>query len=255
MLRSLARYDTFAKAKEHVQVRTRSGGLVSALSLVLMAWLFLSELSYFRTLRVEEHLMVDTSMGDREFDIRLEIDLLAVACRTADLRVEDSKGMAYDDARVHITKVALAADGRVAAGVGVHPDGAPGCKLKGTLTVRKVAGNFHVAAGHAFGMGDGHFAYSVSPLDFASYNASHIVRELRFGPTFPGQRAPLDGVVGLADRSGTQFQYHIKAVPTIYEPLSSFSRSVDSNQISATDFKHAPDASEGVMVQPGVWFR
>jgi len=220
-LRSLAKYDTFARSKEHVQVRTLSGGVVSAVSVVLMVWLLISEFAYFRAKRIEEHLMVDTSQGDRDMNIAVELDFLAVSCKHADLRVEDSRGMAYDDARVHINKIALAGDGRVAMGVGIHPDAAPGCKLKGTLTVRKVAGNFHVAAGQAFGMGDGHFAYQVSPLDFTSYNASHIVRHLDFGPTFPnGQWAPLDGVVAVAERAGTQFQYHLKAVPTVYEYLS-----------------------------------
>jgi Endoplasmic reticulum vesicle transporter/Endoplasmic Reticulum-Golgi Intermediate Compartment (ERGIC) len=244
------------KSKEHIQVRTLSGGVVSAASLMIMVWLLISEFAYFRSTKLEEHLMVDSSQGERNMDISLELDLLAIPCKQADLRVEDSKGMAYEDARVHLTKTAITHDGRVAVGVGIHPDAAPGCKLKGKLNVRKVAGNFHVAAGTAFGMGDGHFAYSVSPLDFASYNASHIVRHLDFGPYFPtsyNQWAPLDGVTGRADKAGTQFQYHLKVVPTLYEYIRG--KVVDSQQFSSTDFTHAPEMTEGVLMQPGVWFR
>ena len=221
-LSSLAkRYDAFARSKDHVQVRTLSGGVVSTVAIALTVVLLVSEFSYFRSTRLEEHLLIDKSQGERDCEISLELDLLGVSCRHAELRVEDSRGQAYGDARVHVHKLPILADGRIAMGAGVAPEAAPGCKLKGGLTVRKVAGNFHVAAGHAAGGGDGHFAFSVSPLDFASYNASHIVRHLDFGPAIPnGQWAPLDGTVAVATRAGTQFQYHLKAVPTIYEHLS-----------------------------------
>lgn len=61
LLSGLSRFDSFSKAKEHVQVRTVSGGTVSLLTFTLMAVLGVSEVLRYATTRVENHLLVDTS--------------------------------------------------------------------------------------------------------------------------------------------------------------------------------------------------
>lgn len=94
------------------------------------------------------------------------------------------------------------------------------------------------------------FGFALPP-EYDSFNASHVIRRLAFGPPFPGQLRPLDGLVQPAPVAGTQFQYHIKVVPTTYEYLSGYV--VDSQQISVTDFVHTPHP--GTIVQPGLWFR
>lgn len=125
--------------------------------------------------------------------------------------------------------------------------------MSGFITVRKVAGNFHVAAGQAFGMADGHLAYQLSPQDFATFNASHTIHSISFGPKYRGLVAPLDGTRVIHTRGLLQHQYHIKAVPTLVEPL--YGSIIDTHQFTATDFVNAPDTMNGAMVQPGVWFR
>jgi hypothetical protein len=54
---------------------------VSLVSTVIMALLFLSEASYYLTTRVEDHVLVDSSQADREFDIQLDILFHALNCR------------------------------------------------------------------------------------------------------------------------------------------------------------------------------
>jgi len=256
MFGKLARFDTFTKSKEHTQVRTATGAVVSTASLAIMAVLLITEFAQYTTTRVEDHLMVDVSQGDRDFDISMEIDFPGLACNHADLRVEDSKGIAYEATRLHLVKTPLDASGNPVKGRAVATTGGsitPGCRIAGSLTVRKVAGNFHVAAGQAFGMADGHLAYQLSPHDFATFNASHTIKHLSFGPRYRGVVAPLDGTTVIHTRNMLQHQYHIKAVPTLIEPLHG--AVIDTNQFTATDFINAPDNMGGAMVQPGVWFR
>ena len=66
------------------------------------------------------------------------------------------------------------------------------------------------------------------------FNATHVIHHLSFGPTFPGQLQPLDGHASAVTQGPAMFQYHVKIVPTLFEPLGG--RLVDSNQFSATDF-------------------
>jgi hypothetical protein len=181
-LSKLKSFDSFGKSREHVQVRTLSGATgargahavldrgrrgygvcveargmrshqsscsfcgaaVSLATFVLVLALFFSELIWYRSKRVEHHLMVDTSQvrrrrtvtactgqrmwgrtwrghpcalagrsaflqGDRDLDVKLDIDFHALKCEQVDFRVEDSKGIAYDDLRVHMTKSPLTA--------------------------------------------------------------------------------------------------------------------------------------------------
>ena len=76
-------FDHFSKAQSHVQAKTASGGLLSLVALALMAALFVSELVYWRTTRVEDHIVVDKSLGDRDVDIDLELHFHALACSGA----------------------------------------------------------------------------------------------------------------------------------------------------------------------------
>jgi hypothetical protein len=81
-----------------------------------MAVLLMSEVFRYRAVGVENHLMVDTTQGDREVQVSLEIDFPALLCKDAALRVEDAKGITYDDVRIHIGKHPLVRGDRGARG-------------------------------------------------------------------------------------------------------------------------------------------
>jgi hypothetical protein len=76
-------FDHVSKAQSHVQAKTASGGLLSLVALLIMAALFVSELVYWRTTRVEDHIVVDKSLGDRDVDIDLDMHFHALACSGA----------------------------------------------------------------------------------------------------------------------------------------------------------------------------
>jgi hypothetical protein len=116
-----------------------------------------------------------------------------------------------------------------------RPTDAVGCRVAGSMTIKRVTGNFHVAPPRP--MFGGPFFMS-APVDVTGFNATHTIRRLSFGPHFPGQVSPLDGHFAPPLRGGAagvaMYQYHLKVVPTLYERLGG--RVLDSEQFSATDF-------------------
>lgn len=97
-----------------------------------------------------------------------------------------------------------------------------GCNLSGSMTVNRVAGNFHIAMGEGIER-DGRHIHTFVPDDTPNFNASHIIHELSFGsPTSTTKiedRASLNGVAKIVTKEhGTTglFQYFIKIVPTTF---------------------------------------
>ncbi len=128
-----------------------------------------------------------------------------------------------------------------------------GCRVAGNVRVRKVAGVLHVSAPRTLTNMEGRLAFTISPETMATYNASHVISHLSFGPPFPGQVSPLDGVVSTQVPSTASYQYHIKVVPTLFEYL--YGTTVDSQQFSVSDFVQAFDPSANTYIHPGVWLR
>ncbi len=93
-----------------------------------------------------------------------------------------------------------------------------GCNLFGSLTVNKVAGNFHVALGTTKSV-DGRLIHAFERTDLTHFNTSHTVHHLSFGEAFDAQVNPLSGVERVLDPavgpSGV-YQYYIKLVPFSY---------------------------------------
>lgn len=261
-------FDAFQKSKDHVQVRTLGGATISVAAGLVMLLLFVSELVYWRTVRVEDHLVVDRSQADRDFDIELDVTFHALKCTDVRLVSEDAKGMPYDETRTALTRLPLslapdmgsraltpAAAAHMAAGLPESAYHQPGCRILGRTHVKRVPGHLHVAAPRVLSNMDGRLVFTVPPEALATFNASHTIHRLTFGPTFPGQISPLNGVTsGTTSTVASAYQYHLRVVPTLYEPL--YGRHVvDSQQYSVTDFvqEHLPGA--GVMVHPGLWLR
>jgi len=128
-----------------------------------------------------------------------------------------------------------------------------GCQVYGYLLVNKVAGNFHFAPGKSFQQHHMH-VHDLQPFRNMKYNMSHTVYRLSFGREFPGVVNPLDGVAKASEKEkdgAGMYQYFIKIVPTIYEPLSG--NALNTNQFSVTEhFK--PLGGESSHGLPGVFF-
>ncbi|KAF9183631.1 Endoplasmic reticulum-Golgi intermediate compartment protein 3 [Haplosporangium sp. Z 767] len=132
-----------------------------------------------------------------------------------------------------------------------------GCRLRGQLTVNKVAGNFHIAPGRSFQQGNMHLhdiqQYLENGLDF-----SHHIKHLSFGQKVPNVHNPLDDQVVNGAEGLYMFQYFVKVVGTKYQYLNRMP--VSTNQYSVTQFNRnllQKDSSGQIMrvnSLPGVFF-
>jgi hypothetical protein len=164
-----------------------------------------------------------------------------------------------------LTKTAIPPSAAAAAsalkdgGSGLPTGAGGGCRVAGSLHVRRVAGHVYVAAPRSLTNIDGRLVFAVNREAKDMFNASHTINHLAFGPIFPGQVAPLDGATSSSSvSSAANYQYHIKVVPTIYEFLGGITgkRTIDSQQFSASDFLQTQETSEGgQFIHPGIWFR
>jgi len=103
-----------------------------------------------------------------------------------------------------------------------------GCDFSGHLLVNKVAGDFHFALQRA----DHHALMSVYH-NRESLNVSHVIHSISFGEPYPGIVNPLEGQRKILSDGSGYFQYYIKVVPTVYEPLRG--KHVHTNQYSYTE--------------------
>lgn len=246
-------------------MRTNVGAALTVLSLAVMAVLFIGEVIFWRTTRVENHLLVDSGQGSREFDISLDVTFHALSCREVNVNSEDAKNVPYDESSMKLTKTAIPPSAAAAAsalkdgGSGLPTGAGGGCRVAGSLHVRRVAGHVYVAAPRSLTNIDGRLVFAVNREAKDMFNASHTINHLAFGPIFPGQVAPLDGATSSSSvSSAANYQYHIKVVPTIYEFLGGITgkRTIDSQQFSASDFLQTQETSEGgQFIHPGIWFR
>lgn len=86
------------------------------------------------------------------------------------------------------------------------------CRIYGSLEGNKVQGDFHITArGHGYLEPGGH-----KHLDHSTFNFSHQINELSFGPHYPNLLNPLDKTSDITDKNFYKFQYYLSIVPTIF---------------------------------------
>ncbi|KAJ9627349.1 uncharacterized protein PV06_07267 [Exophiala oligosperma] len=94
------------------------------------------------------------------------------------------------------------------------PRGAPtdACRIYGSLEGNKVQGDFHITA-----RGHGYMEFGMQQhLDHSTFNFSHHINELSFGPHYPGILNPLDRTGDTAEVHFMRYQYYLSVVPTIF---------------------------------------
>ncbi|KAF5936420.1 hypothetical protein HYC85_027549 [Camellia sinensis] len=104
-----------------------------------------------------------------------------------------------------------------------------GCRVYGVLDVQRVAGNFHISV-HGLNIFVAQMIFE-GPIHV---NVSHIIRDLSFGPKYPGIHNPLDETSRILRGSSGTFKYYIKIVPTEYRYLSK--EVLPTNQFSVTEY-------------------
>lgn len=121
-----------------------------------------------------------------------------------------------------------------------------GCRVKGTVSINRVAGNLHVAPGASFS-GAGQHTHDLSLYDqHPQLTFEHVINHLSFGQPIESDEMqisthPLDGLESKRGRKYHSFSYFVKVVSTRHEFLNG--TVVETNQFSAT--KHDRPLSGG----------
>lgn len=131
-----------------------------------------------------------------------------------------------------------------------------GCRVRGSLKVNKMEGNFHIAAGYSHSQSHSdhtHHVHHINLTTIDSYDMSHHIHHLSFGSVlYPGQELPLDNTDYIADGLGS-LAYYIQLVPTQYTLWSG--ATAVTNQFSYYKHFTPVDTSKGHYKLPGVFFK
>jgi len=87
----LENYDVFQRADVDYRIQTVPGGIISLVALVIMFWLFISELSFYWSAEIVPDLYVDTSLG-QQLQINLDITFHHLPCGFISVNALDKTG-------------------------------------------------------------------------------------------------------------------------------------------------------------------
>jgi len=125
------------------------------------------------------------------------------------------------------------------------------CRVHGSLTLNKVAGNFHVTAGKVLPIMGAH-AHMTGFMETRDYNFSHRIEKLSFGDNQAGIIQPLEGDEKLTDINLMNFQYFVEIVPTEVMGLTGKKTTF---QYSVKEHARPIDHSTGSHGTPGIYFK
>lgn len=127
------------------------------------------------------------------------------------------------------------------------------CRVHGSLTLNKVSGNFHIAAGKSVPLMRGH-AHLTTLFDDNDANFSHRIDRFSFGDPHGSIIQPLEGdeKTDADSRKQLKYQYFIEVVPTDIQTLSGTWRTF---QYSVKELTRPIDHDAGSHGAPGIYFR
>ena len=108
---TLKRFDGFAKPMEDFRVRTRSGGVLTVLSAIVMLLLFASEIRDYLEPESKEELFVDTSRTGK-LKINVDIVFSQISCDFLGIDAMDVSGEQHIDIEHNIYKRRLDLEGK-----------------------------------------------------------------------------------------------------------------------------------------------
>ncbi|KAL7413427.1 ER to Golgi transport-related protein [Mrakia frigida] len=104
--------DAFGKTMEDVKIKTRTGALLTMLSLSLIFSFTFMEFVDYRRIRLEPSLVVDKSRGER-LSVEMNITFARVPCYLLSIDLMDISGEHQNDLTHNIEKIRLDEQGRV----------------------------------------------------------------------------------------------------------------------------------------------
>ncbi|KAL6578431.1 hypothetical protein OROMI_010759 [Orobanche minor] len=285
---ALKSLDAFPRAEEHLLQKTKSGALVSIVGLLIIATLFLHELSYYVSTYTVHQMAVDSKRGET-LPIHINMTFPSMPCDVLSIDAIDMSGKHEVDLDTNIWKLRLNKDGHIIGteylsdlvekenathGHGDHKDLEESDHKIKLHSLDEEAESMIKKVKHAMANGEGcrvygvldvqrvagNFHISVHGLNIfvaqmifegsSHVNVSHIIHDLSFGPKYPGIHNPLDDTVRILHGASGTFKYYIKIVPTEYKYISK--EVLPTNQFSVTEY-FSP-ISESDRAWPAVYF-
>eukprot|EP00434_Breviolum_minutum_P026752 symbB.v1.2.023644.t3/scaffold2178.1/size86794/7 len=102
----LKNFDLYGKVHDDYRIKTQSGGIISLVSMLIMAMLFLSELHNYLRAELIDHIVVDTTLNQK-LPIGLNITFPHIRCDEVSVDTVDSKGENQVDIAGTLTKMNL----------------------------------------------------------------------------------------------------------------------------------------------------
>ncbi|KAI0235203.1 Endoplasmic reticulum-Golgi intermediate compartment protein 2 [Lamellibrachia satsuma] len=293
-LKKVKELDAFPKVEESYQEKTATGGGISVVVLIFIAILVWSEVGYYSTTDLIYKYEVDS---DHSSKLKINADItVAMKCSDVGADVLDMTGQSantfgelqHDDAyfelspdqRQYFTSLQYLNDylrnqyhavhkflwksgfsgqsGNMPASEDNPDRPKDACRIHGTLTVNKVAGNLHVTVGKSFFWPSGkrvhltHMVHSRGLVEQSDYNFSHRIIHFSYGSPTSGVVNPLDGEEKVTTSNYHMFQYFIQVVPT---EVDTTLKHVSTYQYSVTESNRTIDHSQGSHGVPGIFFK
>lgn len=286
-LKVLKELDAFPKVPENYQETSASGGSVSIIIFLFIGILVTSEFWYYRGVETKYDYAVDT---DADSKLQINVDMtVAMRCDDIGADVLDLSGsslelgdkLALEPTYFELTEEQMTwlrmfrhmhafVEGYRALKVleefnnngptympkrkegGKQDKPHDACRVHGSFEVNKVAGNFHITAGKSIYHPRGH-AHLSAFVPSESYNYSHRIDALSFGPWAAGYINPLDGDLVTTDKKLQMYQYYIKIVPTSIKSLNG--QVTKTNQYSVTQRIREINHEAGSHGISGIFFK
>ncbi|XP_071831009.1 endoplasmic reticulum-Golgi intermediate compartment protein 2-like isoform X2 [Apostichopus japonicus] len=285
-LKVVRELDAFAKVPEDYQEASAGGGTVALLTFSLIAVLVVSEVRFFLKSRMKYQYDVDADLNSK---LQINADLtVAMHCAHLGADVVDISGdvainydnsmqtdpvyfaMSEEENEWHNTirkiREAVAEEQAIqevmlkAGYQGLtHDRPVPtklekpfdACRIHGSITVNKVAGNFHVTIGQNIPFNRGHAHISMIGKGVAQ-NFSHRIDHLSFGVPGTGVINPLDGDSKISNDSNMIYQYFLQVVPT---KINTYRTKLNTYQYAVTEQERPIDHSAGSHGITGIFFK
>jgi len=279
--------DAFPKVPETIVEQTASGATVAILTFILVVVMLYSELTYFYHPGLKFRFSPDS---DLEAKLKINVDMtVAMQCSLIGADILDktntnafSFGRLKEEPtwfeldttqRIHFDEVQrlnqylrdeyhqlqdfLWKSG-YASLYGNLPErrqipGRPhdACRIHGSLTLNKVAGNFHITAGKVLPIMGAH-AHMTGFMEPSDYNFTHRIEKFSFGDAVAGIIQPLEGDEKISDINMMNFQYFVEVVPT---EVAALTGKKTTYQYSVKEHARPIDHGSGSHGTPGIYFK
>nr|POE49239.1 endoplasmic reticulum-golgi intermediate compartment protein 2 [Quercus suber] len=222
-------FDYFPKTKPSYQEKTNSGGVWTIILVCASLWLASTELGRWWKGNTAHAFSVEQGIG-RDLQINLDV-IVAMKCDDLHVNVQDASG------------------DRILAGSALHKDSTQWARWTTDRKQHKLGANQqdHSGAGEEYREDDVHDylgaakggkkfpktpkiprrATADSCRVYGTFNFSHHINELSFGPFYPSLINPLDDTVATTENKFHKFQYYLSVVPTIYTTTPYLLRKID----------------------------